>query len=65
MTMPSVKIKNKKKSKTSFLGYLLHLLKQKREFISEYFISAKIKIKKNARSNFHNEFQESNPILTF
>jgi hypothetical protein len=27
--------------------------------------SAQIKFLKNERSNFHNELQESNPILTF
>jgi len=62
MTMPSVKIKNKE---NLFFGLFFTPFKEKREFIAKYFISAKIKKNKNERSNFHNELQESNLLLTF
>jgi hypothetical protein len=61
MTMPSVKIKKKKKIKTFFLGYVLHLLKKKENLSQNISFSAKIKIKKNEKSNFIMNFKNQIP----
>ncbi len=59
--MPSVKIKKKKKIKTFFLGYVLHLLKKKENLSQNISFSAKIKIKKNEKSNFIMNFKNQIP----